>query len=366
MDFFLNNKLDFIFIITPNINIKHNNYLYHNIKIDNYYIETLIYDDNKPLDYIRNYYFTIKKILKIAIMRKYSNIMILHSNILLKNDWLNSINSLYEKEINDNNFGIIWLESTQNNYTEQQLDEIKQKQYYTHDLSVIDNKVTFTYGNNGFILSKKIFYNLYKLISENLKIENIDRLKESFSCACANINGFILQPNVVIELEKIRKYIDDITKMNDKTLIDYSKVSSKKNEQLDNYIEIYKNISNLSYNPEHFCSYKNFSCNITQYFDWIFYKYFYEDTIDNESINSHCDAIAHYVSIGYKELRYVCLDEYLYDKHDEELNQKIKQLNVQSYYEQNKQKIDEKKLQLRPIIYYIKYDYESSYSSYIW
>ena len=131
MNSYLNHKLDFVFIITPNLSLKHNNYLYQNIKTDNYFMETLIYDYGDPLNNIKNYFFTIKKILKISIMRKYVNIMILHSNILLKNDWIKTINDLIDKEIqiNKNNFGIIWLESEQQYFTDYQLNEINTKKY---------------------------------------------------------------------------------------------------------------------------------------------------------------------------------------------------------------------------------------------
>ena len=143
MNTYLNHKLDFVFIITPNILLKHNNYLYQNIKTDNYFMEILIYDYNDPLNSIKNYFFTIKKILKIAIMRKYTNIMILHSDILLKNDWINIVNDLIDKEIqiNKNNFGMIWLESEQQYFTDYQLNEVNTKRYYTHNLTNYDNKL---------------------------------------------------------------------------------------------------------------------------------------------------------------------------------------------------------------------------------
>ena len=79
---YLKYNIDCVFIITPHILINHNNYLYQNIKYDNYFIELLIYDHTDPLNYKKNYFFTLQKILKISIVRKYKNIMVLQSDIL--------------------------------------------------------------------------------------------------------------------------------------------------------------------------------------------------------------------------------------------------------------------------------------------
>ena len=57
MNTYLNCKIDFAFIITSNILLKHNNYLNQNIKIDNYFMELSIYDHNEPLNFLKNYYY---------------------------------------------------------------------------------------------------------------------------------------------------------------------------------------------------------------------------------------------------------------------------------------------------------------------
>jgi hypothetical protein len=407
MDTYLNHKLDFVFIITPNILLKHNNYLNQNIKTDNYFMEILIYDYNDPLNNVKNYFFTIKKILKISIMRKYTNIMILHSEILLKNDWIKNLNDLIEKEIqiNKNNFGMIWLESEQFYFTDYQLNEINTKQYYTHNLTTNENsKLSITYGNNGMVISKKVFFNLYRLINENLDTSDPNDLKECFSYACYNVNSYIIYPNVLINIDKLKPLYNELEKIKNskETKMSFSKTSiinqrlktliynSTKNKQTDttNIIdldELKKMISDniiselhdiellkvhndyvipylkqkLIYNPNYFNVYFNFTKEILQHFDWIFYKYFYEDTLGDENIGSYEDSITHYLFYGYKELRYICIDEYLYDKNDSELEANIKSLQVESYYESNKEEIDKQKLSIRPVIYYIKYDYEN-------
>jgi hypothetical protein len=436
MNSFLNHKLDFVFIITPNILLKHNNYLYQNIKIDNYFIETMIYDFNKPLNELNNYFFTIKKILKIAIMRNYTNIMILNSEILLIDNWIQNINNLIssEPEINNNNYGIIWLESEQEKYTKSQQDEINTKNYYTHifsnDLDNESAKLNITYGNNGLIISKKIFYNLYKIISENLSTNNSDKLKESYHNVCIGTNSYVIYPNILININKLKPlydklnliksskdkkiYLNKISIINPKLrtlIINNSKINlapnndyidmDKLKEILDNGVSIgdlsNNNLSNdnlldnntsinLSnnnlfndksdielhnlytqyvvpyfnqqyiYNPNYFSVFFNFTKEIIQHFDWIFYKYFYDDLINDDNINTYEDTITHYINIGYEELRYICLDEYLYDKNDSEYDINIKSMNIDKYYKANKEIIDSKNLSIKPIIYYIKYE----------
>jgi len=406
MNSYLNHKLDFVFIITPNISLKHNNYLYQNIKTDNYFMEILIYDYSDPLNHIKNYFFTIKKILKISIMRKYVNIMILHSNILLKNDWIKTINDLIDKEIqiNKNNFGIIWLESEQQYFTDYQLNEINTKKYYTHNLTKNENnKYTITYGAHGLIISKNVFYNLYKLINENLNTKNPNNLKECFSYACSNINSYILSPNILITINKLKPLYDELEKIKNskekyiyysnppinqrlKKLI-YNTTKTKHSDVTDltnlvnieelrkivsediiselhktNLLKIYNDFfvpyqkQTLIYNPNYFNVYFNFTKEILQHFDWIFYKYFYEDTASNDKIDSYEDCITHYLCCGHNEIRYICIDEYLYDKNDNELEVNIKTLNIDSYYELHQLEIDRHNLSKRPIIYYIKYD----------
>jgi hypothetical protein len=407
MNTYLNHKLDFVFIITPNILLKHNNYLYQNIKTDNYFMEILIYDYNDPLNNVKNYFFTIKKILKIAIMRKYTNIMILHSDILLKNDWINVVNDLIEKEIqiNKNNFGMIWLESEQNYFTDYQLNEINTKKYYTHNLTNNENnKLTITYGNHGMIISKKVFFNLYKLINENIDTTDPNDLKECFSYACYNVNSYIVYPNILISIDKLKPLYNELEKIKNSkaTKISYGKTSllnqrlksliynSTKTKQTDvsnivdfdemrkmvtddiiselhgaDLLKIYNDYlvpylkQNLIYNPNYFNVYFNFTKEILQHFDWVFYKYFYDDTVNNDKIETYEDTITHYLFYGYRELRYICIDEYLYDKNDSELEVNIKSLQIDSYYDSNKEEIDKHNLTIRPIIYYIKYDYEN-------
>jgi hypothetical protein len=374
-------------------------------------MEFLIYDYNDPLNNIKNYFFTVKKILKIAIMRKYTNIMILHSNILLKNDWIKNINDLIDKEIqiNKNNFGIIWLESDQQYFTDYQFNEINTKKYYTHNLTNNNNnKLTITYGNNGMVISKKVFFNLYKLISENLDSIDENDLKECFSYACYNINSYIIYPNVLIAIDKLKPLYNELKKIKNskekknsynktpiinqrlKNLI-YNSIKSKQTDDTDmseiiDFDELKKMINddiinelhlsdllkihndylvpffkqNLIYNPNYFNVYFNFTKEILQHFDWGFYKYFYEDTSKNDKLDTYEDLITHYLFYGHKELRYICIDEYLYDKNDSELEINIKTLNVDDYYITNKDVIDKHNLSKRPIIYYIKYEYDKS------
>jgi hypothetical protein len=370
-------------------------------------MEILIYDYNDPLNSIKNYFFTIKKILKIAIMRKYTNIMILHSDILLKNDWVNIVNDLIDKEIqiNKNNFGMIWLESEQQYFTDYQLNEINTKKYYTHNLTNNENnKLTITYGNHGMIISKKIFFNLYKLINENLDTSDPNDLKECFSYSCYNVNSYIIYPNILMSVDKIKPLYNELKKIKSskETIISYGKTSiltqrlksliynSTKTKQSDvsnvvDFDELRKMVTddmlselhgddllkiyndylvpylklNLIYNPNYFNVYFNFTKEILQHFDWVFYKYFYEDTAIDDKIDTYEDSITHYLFYGYRELRYICIDEYLYDKNDSELEVNIKSLQVDSYYESNKEEIDKHNLSIRPVIYYIKHDYEN-------
>ena len=154
-------------------------------------------------------------------------------------------------------------------------------------------------------------------------------------------------------------------------MIDINEIKSLVNDDLldelynPEYIDLYNNfISSYNnehsiYNPNKFNIYYSFHKGIYEHFDWNFYKYFYEDTIENTIISSHEDAITHYLMYGYKELRYICLDEYLYDKNDKELEQNIKSLNIPEYYAENKSDIDNKKLSKMPIIHYIKHKYEN-------
>ena len=129
-------------------------------------------------------------------------------------------------------------------------------------------------------------------------------------------------------------------------------------DMYNNYVSTYNNEHSI-YNPNKFNIYYSFYKGVNEHFDWCFYKYFYEDTVENNIINSHEDAITHYLMHGYKELRYICLDEYLYDKNDKELEQNIKTLVISDYYAENKKDVDAKKLSKIPIIHYIKYKYEN-------
>lgn len=400
----LNNKLDFVFTITPNALLKHNNYIYQKMKTDNCFVEILIYDYNDPLNSVKNYFFTIKKILKIAILRKYTNIMIIYSNILLRNDWIKIVNEIIEKESQTNNLGLIWLDSEQHYFTKDQLDEINTKQYYTHKLTCNDdNKLTITYGTNGLIISKNIFLDLYKLINENLNSNNLDSLNECLSYACSNTNSYIIYPNVLITIDKLKPLYNQLEKIkkSKETKLNYSRMNannmyfknlmhkSKSSEEsntsdiisfdtikkmitndviselqtsnfkkiLNDFLIPFLNYNSI-YNPNYFNVYFNFTKEVLQHFDWIFYKYFYEDSITNERLESYEDSVSHYLLHGYKELRYFCIDDYLYDKNDAELEINIKLLNIEEYYNENKDKIDQHNLSIKPIIYYIKYDYK--------
>jgi hypothetical protein len=122
----------------------------------------------------------------------------------------------------------------------------------------------------------------------------------------------------------------------------------------NDYIVPYK-LLNSTYNPNHFNVYYNFNKKINDHFDWFFYKYYYDDLINNELISTYDDSMNHYLNFGYKEHRYICLDEYLYDKNSMEINDTIKQINIEKFYEENKIEIDERNLTKQPIIYYIKY-----------
>ena len=406
----LNYNIDFVFIITPHILLKHNNYLYQNIKNDNYFIETLIYDHTDPLNEQKNYYFTLQKILKIAILRKYTNIMIIRSDILFKNNWLNILNSILNTELRiiNNNFSLIWLQSEQEYFTDYQLNEINNKQYYrfnlTHDKN---NNMTSTYGTNGIIISENIYIKLYYHIKQTLESNNISDFNNILSSVCNNSNSFIIYPNLIINIEKIEPLYfiacklllnkekknlvsnnynflnpvlktlvietnniqlinnlkDNISDLNylkqftDQEIIDEIE---EKNENLvkiyNDYIIPYKLCNNI-YNPNHFNIYHSFNKDIINHFDWIFYKYYYDDLINNDTILNFDDAMTHYLNNGYKELRFICIDEYLYDKHDSELNEQIKQIDIELIYQQNKKQIDEKNLSKKPIIYYIKYIY---------
>jgi hypothetical protein len=117
--------------------------------------------------------------------------------------------------------------------------------------------------------------------------------------------------------------------------------------------------TNVIYNPNHFNVYLCFTKELNQHFNWIFYKYFYDDLINNPLISSNEDAINHYINHGYKELRYVCLNEYLYDKNDSELESLIHSLDINKYKEKNILAIEEKNLLIMPVIYLIRYDYNN-------
>ena len=402
MNSYLNYKLDSVFIITSNYLFKHNTYLYQNIKTDNYFIQILIYDFNDPLNKVKNYFFTLKKILKIAIIRKYSNIMILSDDILFKSDWIVSLNDLINSEINirKNTFGAIWLESNQKYFTDKQFDEMKYKKYYTHNLiNINENKYTVTNGKNAIILSKKIFSVLYKYINNKLKSNDISNIESCFSYASSelNLDSYVLYPNIIINMDKIKPLCLEINKLffekNNNLVIPNSNFKSSYGKQntiisdLNDIIKIkfdvdniiLKNISDLKiielyydfvapyiasdllYNPNYFNVYFNFNEKISKYFDWIFYKYFYDDLICSNQIQSHNDAIIHYIYYGYKELRYICVDEYVYDKNNKDLELNIKVFNEEFYYKSNKKPIDDYGLSIKPIIYYIKYDYEQNH-----
>jgi hypothetical protein len=405
----LNYKIDFVFIITPHILLKHNNYLYQNIKMDNYFIETLIYDYSDPLNNLKNYYFTLQKILKIAILRKYNNIMILHSDILFKNNWMNILNSLINTELGiiKNDFSVIWLQSEQEYFTDYQLNEISYKQYYTFNLiNDKNNNMTTTFGNDGLIISEKVYMKLYNQIKKNLLSNDINELKLILSYTCTNTNSFILYPNILINIKKIEPLCLEVNKIilnkekkyiastNHKYLNPILKnlviqtcnisLNSSKNDIIndlnnlkeltsqdiideindENLLKLYNDfiipykILNYIYNPNHFNIYYNFNKEIIDHFDWLFYKYYYDDIINNDLINSYEDTMCHYLNYGYKELRYICIDEYLYDKNDNELEQNIKAINIQIFYEENKEKIDNKNLSKKPILYYVKYMYD--------
>lgn len=410
MNTYLNCKIDFAFIITSNILLKHNNYLNQNIKIDNYFMELSIYDHNEPLNFLKNYYYTIKKILKIAIMRRYNNILILYSNVLLKNDWIQVLNNVINNElqINKNNFGTIWLQSEQKYFTDYQLNEINTKQYYTHNIIKDNvNNLTLTCGHDAVIMSKKIYFNLYKLISEQLLTNNIDDLKSTISYACLNTNSYIIYPNILVNIDNLKPLYNSLYKLKSskekkiqqpnfkytnvklRALLMQSHISNTniteningtfnleefknmcsqeyidsitdpyQSELFNNYIQPYIS-KNYIYNPNHFNMYINFNKELIEHFDWEFYKLFYEDLVKNDTITSYEDAMTHYINFGYKELRYICLDEYLYDKLDSELEYNIKLLNTNDYYNKNKEEIDAKGLTIKPIIYYINHEYEN-------
>ena len=404
-----NYNIDFVFIITPHILLKHNNYLYQNIKLDNYFIETLIFDHTDPLNVQKNYFFTLQKILKVAIIRKYSNIMVIQSDILFKNNWNTILNSILNIELNvcENDFSLIWLQSSQEYFTDYQLHEISNKQYYrfnlTHDKN---NKITATHGNDGLIISSNIFVKLYGYIKQILNNNsNNDDFDNILSTVCLSTNSFIIYPNILINIKKIeplysaiykivvnkeKKYImsnnhkylnsvlknlviqtcnmsiinnfkgsDNISELTQlKELTTHEIIDEIEDENLlklyNDFIIPYK-LVNTIYNPNHFNVYYNFNKEVMEHFDWLFYKYYYDDLINNDVISNFEDAMCHYLNYGYKELRFICLDEYLYDKNDGELEENIKQLDINIFYEKHKHEIDIRHLTKKPIIYYIKY-----------
>jgi hypothetical protein len=406
-----NFNIDFIFIITPHILFKHNNYLYQNIKNDNYFMETLIYDYAEPLNYKKNYLFTLQKILKIAIIRKYNNIMVLQSDILFKSNWFGILNSILNIELNlkNNDCGIIWLQSKQEYFTDYQLNEISNKQYYRFNLTQDkNNNVTFTHGNDGIIISNNIYIKLYYNIKQILKMDDIESINNVFSYVCANTNSFVIYPNLIISTKSVeplysivykiivnkeKKYImssnhkylnpilknlmiqtcntslinnlnscngiTELSQLKDLTTNDI--VEEIEDDEMvkiyNDYIIPYKSISGI-YNPNHFNIYYNFNKEIIEHFDWIFYKYYYDDLINNDTIANFEDSMCHYLTHGYKELRFICLDEYLYDKNDSELEEFVKQFDAVDFYEINKKEIDIRNLSKKPIIYYIKYVYQ--------
>ena len=405
----MNFNIDIVFIITHHILLKHNNYIYQNIKNNNYFIEIMIYDYSDPLNNIKNYYFTLQKILKIAILRKYKNIMVLQSDILLKNDWINSLNTIINNELGviNNNFSIIWLQSEQQYFTDFQLNEINNKQYYRFNLIDSKNdKMTLTYGNDGLIISDKIYIKLYNQIKEKINSVNIEDINTIISYSCINTDSFIIYPNLIINIKKIEplyntvynilltkkknyiesnnyKYLNlalkdlliknnDITLINNlnidyinnfyklKELINQDIINDINDEELirvyNDYIIPCKLLTSI-YNPNHFNIYYNFNKEPLDHFDWLFYKYYYDDLINNDIINNYQDAIYHYLNFGYKEHRFICIEEYLYDKNDNELEQNIKLLNTELFYKDNKTEIDERNLLQYPILYYIKYLY---------
>ena len=412
----LNYNIDFVFVITPHILLKHNNYLYQNLKIDNYFIETQIYDHTDPLNVEKNYYFTLQKILKIAILRKYNNIMVIQSDILFKNNWMNILNSILTTElgiINDN-FGVIWLQSEQEYFTDYQLNEITHKQYYRFNLTYDrNNNNTVTCGNDGLIISHNVYGKLYsqiKHILHNIPSHSETNLETSLtnvlSNICFNTNSFIIYPNLIINTKKLeplcqtvqkillnkeKKYVNNnnfnylnsdlkkivtetynasiINKDNNSNIDDLNYLKELTNKDVidelydENLLKIYTDyivpykIMNNIYNPNHFNVYYSFNKDVMSHFDWLFYKHYYDDLINNDAINSFEDAMYHYISYGYRELRFICIDEYLYDKNDNELEENIKLIDINSFYKINKTEIDEKYLSKKPIIYYIKYVY---------
>jgi hypothetical protein len=427
---YLKYNIDCVFIITPHILMKHNNYLYQNIKYDNYFIELLIYDHTDPLNYEKNYFFTLQKILKISIIRKYKNIMVLQSDILFKNNWNTILNEILNCEFKNDeiNFGLIWLQSEQTHFTDYQFSEIQNKQFYRFNLLNDENK-TITRGNGCLIIFENIYIKLYKKIKNTfckmnnseikskitLNYDNVfSQIKEMshndffdniLSETCLNTDSFIIYPNIVIKIKKIeqlyveickilinnekknvtfknydflntelKKLIDDNQKtsslcelkISDKTselifLRDFVNLSILNQLEDDNLIKLYNDyvmpykLLNSTYNPNHFNVYYNFNKKINDHFDWVFYKYYYDDLINNELISNYDDSMNHYLNFGYKEHRYICLDEYLYDKNDTELNDIISQVNLEKFYEENKIEIDKRSLTKQPIIYYIKY-----------
>lgn len=404
-----NYNIDFVFIITPHILLKHNNYLYQNIKLDNYFVETLIFDHTDPLNAQKNYFFTLQKILKVAMIRKYSNIMVIQSDILFKNNWNTILNSILNIELNvcENDFSLIWLQSNQEYFTDYQLHEISNKQYYRFNLTYDkNNKITATYGNDGLIISSNIFVKLYGHIKQVLNNSNSnDDFDNILSTVCLSTNSFVIYPNILINIKKIeplysaiykivvnkeKKYImsnnhkylnsvlknlviqtcnmsiinnfkgsDNISELTQlKELTTHEIIDEIDDENLlkmyNDFIIPYKLINTI-YNPNHFNVYYNFNKEVMEHFDWLFYKYYYDDLINNDVISNFEDAMCHYLNHGYKELRFICLDEYLYDKNDGELEENIKQLDINIFYEKYKDEIDIRNLTKKPIIYYIKY-----------
>lgn len=419
MNSYLNHNLDIIFIITPNILLKHNNYLYQNIKTNNYFMEILIYDYKDPMNEIKNIFFTIKKILKISIMRKYTNIMILQSNIIFKQNWTDIINNLieFESNISTGKYGMIWLGL---NLFEKNIFFSSEKQYIridnitklnhinsltNHDDLFVNivNKLEY----NGLIMSKNIFYNLYKLINIALETNaTIDELEKTLYDASKNLPSYVLCPSVLINMNELTPLYMKICKTNTSydmlnmlnmlnisnisnkfTIMYKSFLSEKQNsnsvdsnviitnsnviitkEILETSIDqklkyIYDNYwitfmkTSMNYNLNHFNIYPYMTKDLNQHFNWVFYKYFYDDLINNPLIISNDDAINHYITNGYKELRYICLAEYLYDKNDSELESLINSFDVNKYKEKNMQAIKEKNLLIMPVIFLIRYDY---------
>jgi hypothetical protein len=236
-----------------------------------------------------------------------------------------------------------------NNIIEKTTDDNQNNKQYIK-INQNDNPIKLIehLGYDGLIISTNIFIDLYKLINEALEMNKTpDELKIMLYYAANKLPSYILVPPVLINIEHIMSSCYD-TKCFADLKLKYI---------YDNYWKTFSKTT-LTYNPNHFNLYPCLNKNLIRNFDWVFYKHFYDDLINNDLIESYKDAIIHYIKYGYNELRYICMAEYLYDKNDSELETLIQSLDIQQYEEKNKSAIEEKNLSKMPIIFLICYDYK--------